>query len=110
MKVDILGTKYRIYTSNADKEPALRGLGGFEDNTTKEICIDESYVTEKGLPANSLKDMSVQYRHILRHEIIHAFLDESGLEIESRNELLVDWIATQFPKMQKVFEKVGVDK
>lgn len=54
-------------------------------------------------------------KKVLRHEITHAFLKESGLTDDTsvpdcglaRNEEMVDWIATQFPKMQKAFEEVG---
>lgn len=53
-------------------------------------------------------------KECLRHEIVHAFLNESGLkdctngaENWAGNEEMVDWIAIQFPKMLEVFEKVG---
>lgn len=46
----------------------------------------------------------------LRHEIIHAFLSESGLQsnwqhIEQfgHDETTIDWFAIQSPKMFKVF-------
>ena len=49
----------------------------------------------------------------LRHEITHAFLNESGLQNDTSvpgsgwatNEEMVDWIAIQFPKMKKAFEE-----
>ena len=47
---------------------------------------------------------------MLRHEIVHAFLYESGLDVSSewaRNEEIVDWIALQTPKLQKAFEEAG---
>ena len=47
----------------------------------------------------------------MRHELIHAFLFESGLAENSnwaRNEEMVDWIARQFPKMAKTFQEVKV--
>jgi hypothetical protein len=45
----------------------------------------------------------------IRHEILHAFLLESGLcyskgcdsELTTYNEMFVDWIATQFWKIHK---------
>lgn len=45
------------------------------------------------------------YKNVLRHEIIHAFFFESGLDTYCNNEELVDWLAIQVPKMIDVFEK-----
>jgi uncharacterized membrane protein len=57
---------------------------------------------------------SVQRKVTLRHEIIHAFLAESGLWGSSAsigawamNEEMIDWFALQLPKMLKVFEQLG---
>lgn len=51
----------------------------------------------------------------LRHEVIHAFLNESGLQWNSfapenawaKNEEMVDWIAIQAPKIFKVYQELG---
>ena len=47
----------------------------------------------------------------MRHEIVHAYLFESGLaECSSnitslaQNEEMVDWIARQIPKMKRTME------
>ena len=47
---------------------------------------------------------------VKRHEIIHAFLFESGLAENSawaQNEEMVDFFAIQFPKLLKAFETAG---
>jgi hypothetical protein len=52
----------------------------------------------------------------LRHEIVHAFFNESGLRESTnhfegawcKNEELVDWIAIQFPKIHKVYAELGI--
>lgn len=53
-------------------------------------------------------------KKVLRHEVIHGFLYESGLwnnsgnvEAWGRSEEITDWIAIQFPKMLKAFQEVG---
>ena len=58
-----------------------------------------------------------QERLTLRHEVIHAFLNESGLTSSSNgvdcwalNEEMVDWIAIQYPKIRKVFQQLGCDE
>ena len=57
------------------------------------------------------------YPQVLRHEIIHAFLNESGLQWNSgiitnrgwaKNEEMVDFFAIQFPKIQRVFEELKI--
>ena len=51
----------------------------------------------------------------IRHELVHAFLNESGLQWNSfapdkaraKNEEMVDWFAIQFPKMYEAFRLAG---
>jgi predicted SprT family Zn-dependent metalloprotease len=62
----------------------------------------------------ALQDMDTFIKKVIRHEIIHAFLIESGLnnnsmkvEYWAQNEEMVDWIAYQFPKISMVFKEIG---
>ena len=48
-----------------------------------------------------------RYRQVIRHEIIHAMLHESGLNEYAHDETLVDWIALQFDKINKIVEQAG---
>ena len=53
-------------------------------------------------------------KETLRHEIIHAFLNESGLRYDAKesfgpwtqNEEMIDWFAIQSPKIFKVYEEL----
>ena len=52
---------------------------------------------------------------MLRHEIIHAFLFESGLECNSlktynwaENEEMVDWFAIQSPKIFILYKELNI--
>lgn len=45
---------------------------------------------------------------MLRHELIHAFFCEAGLDDYSSNEQLVDWIAIQSPKIFKIFQELEI--
>lgn len=54
-------------------------------------------------------------KRVLRHEIIHAFFNESGLSDDSnnvtawaKNEEMVDWFAIQSPKVFKVFQELDI--
>ena len=39
----------------------------------------------------------IRYEEVMRHEIVHAFLFESGLDKYFENEQLVNWIANSVP-------------
>ena len=61
------------------------------------------------------EEKDVYFKSSLRHEIIHAFLNESGLKDNfehvprmGHEETMVDWIANQFPKIADVYEKLGI--
>lgn len=104
MTVDVLGTKYTVVESDKVKDSNLERNDGYCDHTTKKIVIDtfkDSFDT--------LEDLNDYKKHVIRHELIHAFLFESGLGANSwgTNEEIVDWIAFQFPKMSEAFEKVN---
>ena len=57
-----------------------------------------------------LADFEKKKKKVLRHEIIHAFLLESGLQENfthpeyGHDETFIDWIAVQFPKILKAFK------
>ena len=100
MTVNVLGTKYTILESNKIADPILEGNDGYCDFTTKTIVID----TFRESP-NSVKDLASYKMQVIRHELVHAFLFESGLDSSSwaNNEEIVDWIANQFPKLHTAF-------
>ena len=71
-------------------------MDGYCDETTKTIVVDEMKPDD-----HSKLNLKEYQNKVTRHELIHAFLFESGLAESSpwaRNEEMVDWIASQFPK------------
>lgn len=102
MTVDVLGTEYSIKESNKTDDLNLEEMDGYCDCSIKAIVID----TFQDTPG-SMKDLVKYKKQVKRHELIHAFLFESGLGGCSwaGNEEIVDWIATQFPKLLKAFEE-----
>lgn len=107
MKINILGTEYS-YCETTDKEDnGLIGNDGYCDGYAKIISIETGHNWNE---PNSIQDREAMYKKIKRHEIVHAFFNESGLMEMSQNELLVDWIAAQFPKMYEAFEMVGANE
>lgn len=103
MTVDVLGTKYEIIESDCISDDNLNNNDGYCDFSTKKIVID----TFKNTPG-SMEDLEKYRRQVIRHELVHAFLFESGLDASSwgKNEEIVDWIAIQFLKLFEAFEKV----
>lgn len=111
MKVDILGTEYEIVKNAEEKDyPMLKDADGYADFTIRKIVIKK--LIQDG---ECYEDLELWQRKTLRHEIVHAFLYESGLWQNSfkdwaRNEEMTDWIALQFEKMLKVFIEVKAIK
>lgn len=102
MTVNVLGTKYTVKESNRVADLNLEHNDGYCDHSTKTIVID----TFKYSPG-SIEDLESYKKQVTRHEVIHAFLFESGLDSCSwaKEEEIVDWIACQFPKLMKAFEQ-----
>lgn len=113
---DILGSDWTVYESTEDEDKRLKECDGYADPTVRKIVVDAMNVSEEEKERNCLlQDLDVQKKRTLRHEVIHAFLFESGLYGNSSstshwadNEEMVDYFAIQFPKIQKVFVELGV--
>lgn len=116
MKVKILGTEYKIVMNAEEKDyPILKDADGYADFTIKKIVVKK--LIQDG---ESYENLELWQRKTLRHEIVHAFLYESGLWQNSfndwaRNEEMTDWIALQSEKILGVFielqciDSIGVD-
>ena len=105
-EVSILGTIWDISVVTEEDDPRLATCNGLTDNSSKVIHICQIPPT-----ANCFKP-DVFIKKVIRHEIVHAFMFESGLAESwehkeyGQEELVVDWIAMQFHKIQEVIEKV----
>lgn len=116
MNVNILGTEYTIEKKNYVDEPDFkaRSIDGYCDSITKEIVVCDM-VTYPGWENEKSSRIALVEKETLRHEIVHAFLNESGLQESAsqhtgawaKHEEMIDWIAIQFPKILKAFESVG---
>lgn len=66
----------------------------------KSFCEKKEFMdgyTEKGT--------EYRFDHVVRHELIHAFAEESGVSY-GNDENLVDWIANMIPKINKCYEEI----
>lgn len=110
MKVNILGAEWEIIRAEKDTDESLRDIGGYTDFTTHRIVV----ALVKREPG-SVENVEDYMRKVTRHEIVHAFLFESGLHVNSNhyedawatNEEMVDWFAFQGPKIYKAWEEAG---
>lgn len=108
--VNILGTEYTITEVPCDEDINLENADGYCDPTMKKIVLSDL----KEYTKSSDERRKVMQKVTIRHEIIHAFLGESGLERcsnpskggWSKNEEMVDWIALQFPKILEVYKQL----
>lgn len=111
-KVNILGTEYLIKFGNENDYPSLNGIDSYCDSSTKEIVVDDMKKTEGEIGAKG--NLAEYQKTCIRHEIIHAFMEESGLSgnFEHKSigieETTVDWFAIQSPKIFKVFQELNI--
>lgn len=102
-KVKILGTEYEVIKQTIADNSKLESANGLCEFWAKKLIIDEAQPDRM-----TYENLDAFNRKVLRHEVIHAFLGESGLKQYMEDEVLVDWIAVQFPKIAKVFEELEI--
>lgn len=109
-KANILRTEIRIDFRKEQDDPKLKSCVGYFDGSAGRIVVK---VLEPD--AMSMENLDGYQKEILRHEILHAFLHESGLDACSGPaenwatcEEMVDWFAIQSPKIFKVFQELEV--
>lgn len=117
VKVNVLGTEYTIRRVDDGQDEYMKKMhyGGYCDSNSLEIVILNLKTTEEW-KNDSDESIRRQENETIRHELFHAFLNESGLQWNSlttdsawaKNEEMVDWLAIQSPKIFKVFEELGV--
>ena len=113
MRVDILGTEYKIFYRTNEQDVRLKEVDGYCDYSTKTIVCVKRTQKDKGIM--DLANLKAIDNRILRHEIIHAFMYESGLWCNSfsvsswaENEEMTDWFALQSPKIYAIYKKLNI--
>lgn len=116
LKVNVLGTEYTITVKKYDEDETFerRSIDGYCDDWTKQIVVCDMS-TYKGWEHEPPETAAAAQKETLRHEIVHAFLGESGLADSAlnadvawaKNEEMVDWIAIQGPKIYKAWQEAG---
>lgn len=109
--ISVLGTEYTIEYRSDNQDDILKDSNGYCDITSKRIVI----LAEKRA-TDDIENFKYLQNKTLRHEIIHAFIFESGLFNNTyctdggwaKNEEMIDWFAIQTPKIYKVFSELGI--
>lgn len=106
--VSILGTTYTIQELSVAEDISLKDCDGYCDKTDKRIVIAKKEAD------CDLGDFEQHRKKTMRHEVLHAFFNESGLAENFENkrygipETLVDWFAIQSPKIYKTFAELDI--
>lgn len=116
MKLNVLGTVYTIEKKAYSEDECFKenGFAGYCSDYKKKIVILD-LTTNPDWKTERLEVVKRYEAETLRHEIIHAFLNESGLKQNcnssfgpwSKNEEMVDWFAIQGPKIMESWRKAG---
>lgn len=107
--ISILGSKWGIAVRSSEDDPRLSDCDGYCD-----WSVDLIVIRKEGEEDGNLTDMEAYMRKVLRHEIVHAFLFESGLAHSSCsadawavNEEMVDWFALMGERIYKAWMDAG---
>lgn len=112
--VNILGTEYRVEVVEKFDDDEGNLASGFTDPDLHVIKLrDLAKIDEWS--GESAEKVEAREKEIFRHEIVHAYLNESGLKFNcgvtgeswARNEEMVDWIAIQGPKIMETWKEAG---
>lgn len=106
--IRILGTPWRVCVAPMEADKRLDDCDGFTDKTSKLMMIADRR------SSSDFDDPVIYLRKVIRHEIIHAFLLESGLDEcvmhqeLGQEEQMVDWFAYQYPKIKDAIDTVDM--
>lgn len=109
ISISVLGTDYQLLTRSSADDQKLVDNSGYCDQYEKIIVVSD--FTDEQDDVMCVGNLEELRKKVTRHELIHAFLGESGLRECSEwaeNEEMVDWFANQSPKIYKVFEELGL--
>ena len=104
--INVLGTLYRVDMVPESEDPKLKDMDGYMDPSIKRIVVAD--VNQRPADNESVHNPEWFQKNIVRHELIHAFITESGLEDAYwHNEDMVRWLAYMFPRLLGAFKEAG---
>lgn len=114
-KINVLGTEYTLHIKKYDEDETFDRLGfcGYCDYWVHEIIVCDM-TTYKGWEHEPFATAEAAQNQTIRHEIVHAFLSESGLLSShtsnnswAKDEEVIDWFAAQGAKIYAAWEEAG---
>ena len=117
--VNVLGTIYQIEIRKASEDLYMKDheTSVAYCDTDEKLIVLSDFTEEAIYGEQHMTPKAIDYRwkNTLRHEIVHAFLMESGLDDDampcsiswSDNEEMVDWFAIQGPKIMQAWKECG---
>lgn len=100
MTINVLNEQYEYMESDLNN-PELAEADGLCQLFDKVIILRK----EEYLSGFSPKAKQRRREDVIRHELVHAFAQESGVQY-GENEELVDWIARMIPKINEAFRSI----
>ncbi len=111
-KVNILGSEWTLKIVRDD--PAFEEATGYVNDAARIIMIEAVKMKEGALDFD-LQSQYIDQKRTIRHEVLHAYLYESGLAHSSNsaenwavNEEMVDWFARMSPKIFATYKELKV--
>lgn len=99
-KINVLGTPCTV-TEDDLNSPILANADGICKLIDKEIILRK----QEYLCGDTEQGKQYRMEHVIRHELIHAFAEESGI-IDTINEQITDWMAAMIPKINAAFDHI----
>lgn len=100
--ISILGQEYEVNTACDELNKTAKDGLCYEYDKRIEVRPSEFMLNDTD--SKELKEK--RYEEVVRHELVHAFFSESGLDNYSMDETLVNWLAMQIPKINKAVDEV----
>lgn len=104
----VLGRNYQIYYLKEEDDKELEDKYGYADQIEAKIVIDTSVIDD----CKNDRTRAIELlKRTLRHEIVHAYFFECGLDDQTpfaRDETLVDWLAIKLPDIFKNMKQKGL--
>ena len=102
--VSVLGVKYDVY-----QDKNIADCDGYCKRYKQEIHIRKSKRMLDGKESTQ-EEKESRYREVMRHELLHAIFNSAGLDKYGYDETLVNFLASVYPQMTRIFEEMGCDK
>lgn len=104
--INVLGTLYQVDIVPEKEDHKLEDMDGYMDPSIKRIVVAD--VKQRPADNESVYNPEWFQKNIVRHELIHAFITESGLEDAFwHNEDMVRWLSYMFPRLLAAFNEAG---